>query len=158
GLRQQTEFPAIVRDPGRRLRVGYVSPDFRQHALSSCLEPLLAAHDRDRFEVVCYDDDADADNNNEPLRRCADRWISVHGLDRAAAAERIRADRIDLLIDLAGHYGHNRLEVFARKPAPVQFTYLGYPATTGLSAIDYRIADHITEPSDIELWSSEQVI
>lgn len=132
--------------PGRRLRLGYVSPDFRNHAVSYFIEPVLAAHDRQAFEVHCYASVARADAKTAQLRALADAWHDVAPLSDAELASRIEADGIDVLVDLAGHTGGNRLLAFARKPAPVQITWLGYPATTGLSAMDYRLTDAVTEP------------
>ncbi|MFI5455309.1 MAG: tetratricopeptide repeat protein [Isosphaerales bacterium] len=131
---------------GRSLRVGYVSPDFREHPVSYFLEPILSSHDHSRFEIFCYADVPRADAVTERCQRYADHWRSLVGLSDARAAELIRRDGIDLLIDLAGHTGGNRLLVFARKPAPVQATYLGYLGTTGLAAIDYYITDGHTDP------------
>ncbi|WP_331088807.1 hypothetical protein [Phenylobacterium sp.] len=127
-------------DPERRLRLGYVSADVGQHILALMLEPLLRAHDRGRFEVFLYDN-AGATEQRALPRPCVDHWVEVNGLDDAAFAERVRADGIDVLVDLAGHTTGNRLPTFARKPAPVQVSWLGYPGTTGLRAIDYRICD-----------------
>ena len=122
---------------GRRLRIGYVSADFREHPVVSFLEPILAAHDRHRFEIFCYADVSRPDATTRRLQGYADHWRSLVGLSDAQAAERIRQDDIDILVDLAGHTGGNRLRAFARKPAPIQVSYLGYLGTTGLSAMDY---------------------
>jgi predicted O-linked N-acetylglucosamine transferase (SPINDLY family) len=135
------------RDPERRLRIGYVSPDFRRHSVAYFIEPILAGHDRGQFEVFCYANLRREDEVTERLRSLpALTWRSIHGRSNDEAAAMIRDDAIDLLIDLAGHTGDNRLGVFARRPAPVQFTYLGYPNTTGLREIDYRITDPIADP------------
>jgi predicted O-linked N-acetylglucosamine transferase (SPINDLY family) len=135
------------REPGRRLRIGYVSPDFRRHSVAYFIEPILAGHDPGQFEVFCYASVRSEDEVTERLRSLpAITWRSIHGRDDDEAAAMIRADAIDLLIDLAGHTGGNRLGVFARRPAPVQITYLGYPDTTGLREIDYRITDAIADP------------
>jgi predicted O-linked N-acetylglucosamine transferase (SPINDLY family) len=134
------------RTPGRRLRLGYVSPDFRAHAVGQLLRPLLAHHDRDRFEVVCYSDVRLADAVTDELRARADRWCDIAGQSDAQVAERIRADQVDILVDLALHTAGNRMPVFARKPAPVQVTMLGLPATTGLDTIDYRLTDPYLDP------------
>ena len=119
------------RSAERRLKIGYVSPDFRQHSVAYFLEPLLKAHDRKRVEVFCY---AEVKRPEQVRRIC--RALPITGCDRRmsddALAERIRRDGIDILVDLAGHTANNRLRVFARKPAPVQVTWLGYPNTTGL--------------------------
>jgi len=137
---------ASDRDPERRLRVAYLSPDLNQHAVSRFVEPVLGAHDRARFEVFCYADGPLADATTARLRPLADAWVPVGSLDDDALAERVRADRIDLLVDLAGHTAHHRLLVFARRPAPVQLTWIGYPHGTGLSSMDYRLTDAVSDP------------
>jgi predicted O-linked N-acetylglucosamine transferase (SPINDLY family) len=134
-------------DPNRRLRVGYVSPDFRRHSVAYFLEPLLAAHDKSGFEIFCYAHDHKPDDDvTARLRGYADHWRSVAAMPDHDLAQLIRADGIDILIDLAGHIEHNRLLAFARKPAPVQASYLGYPDTTGLRAIDFRLTDALADP------------
>lgn len=133
-------------DPERRLRVAYLSPDLNQHAVSRFVEPVLGAHDRARFEVFCYADGPLADATTARLLPLADAWVPVGSLDDEALAERVRADRIDLLVDLAGHTAHHRLLVFARRPAPVQITWIGYPHGTGLSSMDYRLTDAVSDP------------
>ena len=133
-------------DEGRRLRVAYVSPDLREHAVAYFFEPLLRQHDRRAIEVFCYAEVARPDATSARLRGLADHWCSSVGMSDAALAQRITADRIDILVDLAGHTEHNRLLVFARKPAPVQLSWLGYAHSTGLSAMDYRLVDAISDP------------
>ena len=134
------------RDPTRRLHVGYVSPDFREHAVAFFIEPLLRAHDRDAVAVFCYANVEHADATTERLRGLADGWRAVWDEPDEAVAARIREDGIDLLVDLAGHTRDNRLLAFAGRPAPVQLSYLGYANTTGLEAIDYRLTDGIADP------------
>ena len=133
-------------DPARRLRIGYVSPDFRAHACALFLEPLLREHDRASVEVHAYAEVAAPDAVTARLRGLVDAWHDTVGLDDAALAARIEADGIDVLVELAGHTAGNRLLALARKPAPVQLTWLGYPATTGLAAMDWRLTDAVTEP------------
>jgi len=133
-------------DPGRRLRIGYVSPDFRRHSVNYFVEPFLSHHDHTNFHIVCYADERWADATTERLRSYSDDWRDITAIDDAQLAEQIRADQIDILVDLAGHTVGNRLLALARKPAPIQITYLGYPATTGLSAIDYRLTDALADP------------
>lgn len=136
------------RCPDRRLRIGYVSPDFKSHVVGRFLLPLLEHHDRREFEIFCYSSVAMPDELTERFRALADHWVDIARLGDEQAAERIRADGIDILIDLAGHTAGNRLLVFARKPAPVQVSYLGYPGSTGVSAIDYRLSDRFADPAD----------
>jgi protein O-GlcNAc transferase len=130
----------------RRLRIGYVSPDFRRHSVAYFVEPVIASHNRKKSEVFCYSDVAVQDEVTVRIRRYADHWMSITGMSDEKAAELIRKDRIDILVDLAGHTANNRLLVFARKPAPVQVSWIGYPNTTGLSTIDYRLVDSYTDP------------
>src|SRR5579859_764184 len=120
----------------RRLRIGYVSPDLRNHVVSKFMRPILASHDHERFEIYCYHTYVQKDRITEALRPLADHWIDCEDLSDAQLAERVRADRIDILVDLAGHTAENRMLTFTYKPAPVQATYLGYPNTTGLTTID----------------------
>ena len=147
------------RTSGRRLRVGYVSPDFRLHSVSFFVEALIEGHDRERFEVYCYSDVADPDSVTERLNALSDHWRDTGSDSDEALALRIREDKIDLLVDLDGHFAGNRLSVFAQKPAPVQLSYLGYPATTGLPEVDYRLTDGIADPpGDAERGYSEKLI
>jgi predicted O-linked N-acetylglucosamine transferase (SPINDLY family) len=141
-----------------RLRIGYVSPDLRTHSVAYFFEPLLEAHDRSQFEIACYAEVLRPDATTARLRALSDRWCSTVGMDDIALAERIRADGIDILIDLAGHTAWNRLGVFARKPAPVQMTWLGYPNTTGLAAIDHRIVDAVTDPDGADALACEHLL
>jgi protein O-GlcNAc transferase len=146
------------RDPNRPLRIGYVSPDFRDHAVSRFLLPLFRHHDHAACRIVCYSDVPHADAVTERLRACADEWRDIFGLSDERVAAQIRDDKIDLLVDLAGHTAANRLLLFARKPAPVQITYLGYPATSGLSAMDYRFTDRFADPPGMtESFHSEKL-
>jgi predicted O-linked N-acetylglucosamine transferase (SPINDLY family) len=134
-------------DPDRPLRIGYVSPHFRDHAVTFFSEPILEHHDRERFHVTCYSQTTEPpDAVTQRLRsRCA-AWRETAAMSDQQLAEQIRADGIDVLVDLAGHLGHNRLRALALRPAPVQVTYLGYQATTGLSAINYRLTDAHADP------------
>jgi protein O-GlcNAc transferase len=133
-------------DPGRRLRVGYVSPDFCSHSCSYFLVPPLAAHDRAAVEVFAYGDVAVPDGVTAAFRGLVGNWRDTAGLDDAAFAARVKTDEIDVLVDCAGHTKGNRLAAFAHRPAPVQVTWLGYPDTTGLDAFDARIVDALSDP------------
>ena len=152
---------AHANDPSiaRRLRVGYVSPDFRQHSVARFLEPLLRSHDRNEVELFCYAEVSSPDATTVRFRRLADHWVSTVGMPDEAVAERIRGDGVDILVDLAGHTSKNRLLVFARKPAPVQVTWLGYPNTTGMTSIDYRLVDALTDPEgEADRFASESLV
>jgi predicted O-linked N-acetylglucosamine transferase (SPINDLY family) len=137
---------AHLADPDRRLKVGYVSPDFREHPVAFFLAGLFAAHDRTQFETHCYASVHRPDAVTTRLRESADEWHEVAALSHGRLAEKIRADGIDILVDLSMHSAENRLPVFARKPAPVQVSWLAYPGTTGLETIDYRLTDATMEP------------
>ena len=146
-------------DPERVLRIGYVSPDLRRHSVAFFVEPLLAAHDRARVEPVCYADVAQPDGVSARLRELCPAWRDIHGLDDTAAAELVREDGIDILIDLAGHTARHRLRLFAHAPAPVQASWLGYPDTTGLAQVGYRLTDAIADPpGEAERWHSEKLV
>lgn len=136
------------RDANRRLRVGYVSPDFRGHPVGRFILPLLAGHDRKAFEVFGYAQVAAPDELTGKLKASADAWRSIVGLSDNQAAELIREDRIDILVDLAMHSADNRLLVFARKPAPVQATYLAYAGGAAVEAIDCRLTDRHLDPDE----------
>lgn len=128
-----------IRD--RRLRIGYVSPDFRTHSCAWFIEPLLKFHDRDKVEIFCYGEVKKGDDVTERIRRLSNSWYCTEGISDREVVNQIRSDGIDILVDLAGHTRGNRLPVFAHKPAPVQLTWLGYNFTTGLDDIDYRLSD-----------------
>lgn len=144
------------RDPERRIRVGYVSPDFREHAVALFLLPLLASHDRQAVEVFCYSSTATPDAVTARLRASADAWRDVAQTDDAAVADLVREDRIDVLIDLTMHASGGRPLLFARKPAPVQICWLAYVGTTGLGTMDYRLTDPHLEPPNVDPgWCTE---
>ena len=145
-------------EPGRRLRVGYLSPDFREHSVASFFLPLVAEHDRERFEVVCYSTNPRTDAVSAEIQSLADGWCEVAGMEYGALAARIRIDQVDLLVELSGHTAGNRLTAVARRLAPVQVTYLGYPDTTGLTQVDYRLVDEITDPPGAEQWCTETLV
>ena len=136
-------------DQGRaheKLRIGYVSGDFRMHSVAIFFYNILKYRDSDRFEVYCYSTTPGEDYMTTKLRLFSDYWRNIGSIDDAAAAALIRRDEIDILVDLAGHTAMNRLPLFCRRPAPVQCTYIGYPNTTGLKEIDYRITDYNADP------------
>ncbi len=130
----------------RPLRIGYVSPDFRQHAVGRFLYPLIAAHDRENFEIYCYADVRRPDALTELFCQGAIHWRNIVGLSDQAVAKLVLEDQIDVLVDLTMHMARNRMLMFARKPAPVQVTYLAYCSTTGLETIDYRLTDPYLDP------------
>lgn len=130
-----------TRDERRRLRVGIVSGDLRQHAMAYFLIPFLRALDRGQIEVVAFSNHAVKDHVTAAMRPLFEDWHDVEGLGDEAFADCIRGTRIDVLIDLSGHTGQHRLRVFAMKPAPIQISWAGYPATTGLTRMDYYLAD-----------------
>lgn len=134
------------RDAGRRLKVGFVSGDFCYHSVASFVHPVWAALDSTQVALWAYATSATVDHMTGQLRALTEVWREVHHLSDEALAEQIRADGIDVLIDLSGHTRHNRLLTFARKPAPVQATWIGYPNTTGLQAMDYVLADRFNAP------------
>lgn len=148
---------ANARDPGRRLRIGYVSPDFHRHSVAYFIEPVLARHDRSRVEVFGYYNHTRQDEVTARLMALMDHWLPCKGWSNEQLAARIRQDGIDILVDLAGHTHttDNRLLTFAHRPAPVQVTWLGYPSTTGLAAMDYRLCTADTDPPGQEAWHSE---
>jgi predicted O-linked N-acetylglucosamine transferase (SPINDLY family) len=136
------------RTPHRRLRIGYVSSHFRTHAVNAFTEGILEAHDHNGVEVFCYSDVPPAlrDDATARLQGYADYWRDITGRSDREVSELVRQDQIDILVDLTGHIGGNRLLVFARKPAPIQVTYIGYQNTTGMEAMDYRLTDSWSDP------------
>ena len=145
-------------DSRRRLKIGYVSGDFRRHPVAYFIEPVLAQHDATRVEVYAYHNHPTRDAYTERIAAAVAHWLPCAHWPDAQLAERIRADGIDVLVDLAGHTAYNRMTLFARKPAPVQVTSLGYPGSSGLTAIDYRLTDRHAEPPGLtESQHSEQL-
>ncbi len=158
-LAASTHPHANGRSPERRLRVGYVSPDFRVHCQSFFTVPLLSSHNHQNFEVYCYSDVDGPDGVTARLRSYADVWRDISDRSDEQVAELVRNDQIDILVDLTMHMAGNRLLVFGHKPAPVQVCWLAYPATTGLAAIDYRLTDpHLDPPGlDDRCYSEESI-
>lgn len=141
----------------RKLRIGYLSPDFKKHSVAFFIEPIIESHDREKFEIYCYYLQKVEDSFTERFKNMADKWLIVANLSTPALAQEIYNDKIDILVDLAGHTGNNRLPLLACKPAPIQMTYLGYPDTTGLSTVDYRIVDNYVEPEEEgDLYTTEK--
>jgi predicted O-linked N-acetylglucosamine transferase (SPINDLY family) len=143
---QPPPVPHLPHDPERKLRIGYVSADFRDHTVAGFIEALLTHHDRDRFEVFAFPNVPRPDATTEKLKGLADHWKPIFGVTEDEAATRIEADKIDVLVDLGGHTAGNRLLTFAYHPAAVQATVFGYPNTTGVGAMDFRITDAISDP------------
>ncbi|MEO1017549.1 MAG: tetratricopeptide repeat protein, partial [Pseudomonadota bacterium] len=148
----------LDRDPDRRLRIGFVSPDFRAHSVSFFFQPLIECFDSAGIETVCYSNVRDADQVTLAIQQAADEWREIWGIDDRAVAETIRNDRIDILVDLAGHSADNRLGVFRFKAAPLQVSYLGYPNTTGLDTVDVRLVDQWTDPKGTDSHASEKLL
>jgi protein O-GlcNAc transferase len=155
-----TSAPRPGRSPlaGRRLRVGYISGDFRRHSVSYFIEPLLRAHARDAVEVTCYSDTQREDAITERLAAHAEHWRRITFMPDTEVAALVRRDQIDVLVDLGGHTGGSRITLFAKRAAPVQVTYLGHPNTTGLDTMDHRITDAIADPVGVtDGWHSERL-
>lgn len=146
-----TNFPPIpVPDtawkPTGRITVGYLSPDFREHSVASFIEPVLRHHDRQRFRIICYQCGPEQDGTTQRLCSMVEQWRNITDLDDAAAYDVIIRDGVTILVDLAGHTAWNRLPLLALRPAPLQMTWIGYPHSTGLTQIDYRITDAVADP------------
>jgi protein O-GlcNAc transferase len=165
GKRIEAAHPARIgpfrnaRDPRRRLRIGYLSGDFRYHVVTLFMLPVLERHDRSAYEVYCYSTTDMKDGYTQRLAAHADVWRDAAGLSTAELTELIAADAIDILIDLAGHSGVPQLATMAERPAPVQATWLGYLNTTGLTRIDYRISDRFADPPGVAgRWHTEALV
>jgi protein O-GlcNAc transferase len=151
-----TRPSSTVRHRARKLRIGYVSGDFRSHPVAYFIETILAAHDRKAVEIFCYGNAPVADATTNRIAASADHWRDISRLSDQDAARQIGTDAIDILVDLSGHTAGNRLTMFARKPAPIQCTWLGYVGTTGLGEIDYIIADRfVIPPQDDSLYREQ---
>ena len=141
------------------LRIGYLSSDFNNHSVAYFLEGVLANHDHRQFHITCYADGPIEDDMTARLRNATNNWRAVVGMADTVLSTQIRQDRIDVLIDLAGHTADNRLTLFSRRAAPVQVTWIGYPATTGLSEMDYRLTDQRADPvGESDRWHSEKLL
>lgn len=148
------------KEPSKKLRIGFLSPDFREHPVGTFLLPLFTAIDHQATSLHCYAEmhDRQLDAVSHRLQEHAASWFSTAGLSAAEAAARIHHDQLDILIDLAGHSANNRLDIMALRPAPIQASWLGYVNTTGLPVIDYRLTDAIADPPGMEPFYSEQLI
>lgn len=136
----------VAADGARKIRVGYVSADFRLHSVAHFIEPILAAHDQSKFELFCYYNHSIVDERTKHMKSVVPNWRLIHKREDAEVADLIRRDGIDILVDLGGHTGTNNLTLFGFKPAPVQVSWIGYPNTTGLKSMDYRITDALADP------------
>ncbi len=145
-------------EPWRRLRVGFISPDLRLHSVMYFAEIPIARLDRQQFEIYCYAVGRERDEETERVRRFADHWRDLGTIPAEAQARIILEDKIDVLIDLAGYTGSNALPTLARKPAPIQISWLGYPGTTGMTAVDWLITDDVLVPEDEDHLYSERLI
>ena len=141
-----------------RIRIAYVSGDFCAHAVNYFFEPVLECHDKTHFETYCYSDVDHPDQTTRRLQQSASHWRDISAWDDDAVLEQVKSDRIDILVDLAGFTKHHRLGVFARKPAPCQISWLGFPNTTGLHTMDYRVVDQYTAPEDETSMGSEELL
>jgi len=135
-----------VIDKNKTLRIGYVSPDIREHPVTYFLEPLIQNHNKEKFEICAYSNTPGENPIMERMKKHIDIWHEIWGMDPEEVSNKIRMDQVDILIDVAGHTANNSLRVFAKKPAPIQVTWLGFPATTGLKTIDYKITDVYADP------------
>jgi protein O-GlcNAc transferase len=144
--------------PFKKLRIGYVSADFCNHPAARFLEPVLLNHDKNGFDVFCYSDVVKPDAVTGRCKNATLNWRDIRGRDDQKVEQAIRDDHIDILIDCSGHTGGNRLPAFAGKPAPIQISYLGYPMTTGLCALDYYLTDLIADPAPDASLFTEKLI
>lgn len=157
-MRAAPRPPRRVRPDGSPLRVGFVSADLRTHSVSFFLLPLFRALDRTKVRVLAFSSGVRHDATTERLRAVTDEWHDIAGLEPGDAADVVRSAAVDVLVDLAGHTSGNRLDVFAERPAAAQVTWLGYPNTTGLSSIEWRITDGIADPEDATSPESEKLV
>ena len=158
--RNYTNYPfKNKKTPTRRLKIGYVSPDFQTHSNNYFFAPLLAAHNSNNVETFCFSDNLFQDDTTRYLMANSDHWRTIFDMTDQQASKFIRNDKIDILVDMTGHMAKNRLTMFAQRPSPIQVTWLGYPNTTGLTTMDYRLVDEITDPKDLNNdFHSETVV
>jgi len=159
-FKKQTKFkPSIqIKGENEKIRIAYVSSDFCQNSVSYFITPILKNHDLSKFEIYCYANVVQPDTITQKLETYASKWINTVHMTDDQMAEKIFQDKIDILVDLSGHFAGNRMAVFAKQPAPIQITYLGYPNTTGLSTIQYRLTDSIADPEEYDKFYSEKLI
>lgn len=144
--------------PTRRLRIGYVSPDFRAHPLASFVQPMIEVHDREQVEIFCYSDCGSPDSVTATMSAASDQWRMIHGMTDEAVWGQVRKDQIDILVDLTGHTASDRLNVFANRAAPIQVSMLGYLNTTGVEQVDYIVSDMHRDPESEDAYYVEKVV
>lgn len=158
GVQKTPGPPAVMPGPGARIKVGYVCANFKTHSVSYYTEAFLKHHDRGRFEIYCYSDVVKADPVTMKFKSFEVQWRDISALDDVQVFETVRTDGIHILVDLDGHAGNRRLPVFLKKAAPIQVTYCGYPNTTGISEMDYRLTDEWADPAGEEKYYSEELV
>jgi len=147
-----------IPEPNRKLHVGYISPDFRTHAVAFFFESILDGHNAENVETYGYGNVAEPDCVTQRFKYKFNHYRNIYGLRDAEAVQLIKQDKIDILVDMAGHTNNHNLSVLSLKPAPIQVTYLGYPGTTGLTAIDYRLSDNLTNPPESQKFYTEKLL
>ena len=149
----------LAREQGTKLKIGFCSQDFYRHSVTYFFLPIIKNYDRDKWHITCYSDVIKSDEVTDEVRRLADRWCDVRKLSDTELAQRVRSDEIDILIDMSGLSGYVRLGTFVQRAAPVQITYLGYPNTTGLAEMDYRLTDESSDPESMtEKYHTESLL
>ena len=146
------------RNRSRKLRIGYLSGDLWDHVVADSVEGVLLGHNKDNVHVTCYQLQATTDAKTLRLKALSDRWVMVAGLSAADIVEQIRNDEIDICVELGGHTESCRLDVMARRPAPIGVSWMGYPNTTGLDCIDYRITDGVCDHRESTQIYSEKLV
>ncbi len=157
GITIKTYPRRVLHQDKTPLRIGYISGDFKTHSVAYYFEPILKFHNPDSFEVYCYSDVENPDSMTQRLQRLSHHWHNIHGKKNDEVIELILQDHIDILVDLAGHAGNKRIALFLNRLAPVQVTYLGYPNTTGISTMDYRLTDRWADPEGMDIYYTEKL-